>query len=112
VADWEALGDKFCFALYEMHFMWKEIRKELRVTNGWLKPRKLNEITGTPAAQILNDEIQKKRREEQKRKAILEYEQFLKKYFMPIKPPQQHLRRQPKTSFFPPKAPPLNSSNA
>lgn len=33
-----------------MHLLWKDIRRELRITNGWLKPMKLNEITGVPAA--------------------------------------------------------------
>ena len=33
-----------------MHFLWKDIRKELKITNGWLKPRKLFEVTGVPAA--------------------------------------------------------------
>jgi hypothetical protein len=29
----------------------------LKLTNGWLKPRKLIEITGVPAAQILSEEL-------------------------------------------------------
>jgi hypothetical protein len=50
--------------------LWKDIRRELKVTNGWLKPRKLFEITGVPAAQILSEELSKKKKEDLKRKAI------------------------------------------
>ena len=64
-----------------MHFLWKDIRKELKITNGWLKPRKLLEVTGVPAAQILNEELMKKKRDENKKKAIEEYEKFLKKFY-------------------------------
>jgi hypothetical protein len=48
--EYEDIGNKFCVSIYKLHFLWKQIRKELQVTNGWLKPRKLNELTGVPAA--------------------------------------------------------------
>ena len=38
-------------------------------------------MTGVPAAQLLNEELMKKKKEDQKRKAIEVYEQFLKKFF-------------------------------
>jgi hypothetical protein len=44
------VGVKFCQSVFELHFLWKSIRNELKLTNGWLKPRKLIEITGVPAA--------------------------------------------------------------
>ena len=43
-------------AIYEMHFLWKQIRRELQITHGWLKPRTLNEMTGVPAAQLMAEE--------------------------------------------------------
>ena len=40
------------------------------MTNGWLKPRVLNEKTGVPAAQLLQEELAKKKKEEMKLVAI------------------------------------------
>ncbi len=54
--DYPALGYKFTISIYEMHFLWKQIKRELQVTHGWLKPRTLNEMTGVPAAQIIAEE--------------------------------------------------------
>jgi len=42
----------------------------LQVTNGWLKPKVLFEKTGVPAAQLLNEELAKKKKEEAKLAAI------------------------------------------
>jgi len=42
----------------------------LQVTNGWLKPKVLFEKTGVPAAQLLNEELAKKKKEETKLVAI------------------------------------------
>ena len=64
-----------------MHFIWKQIRRELQLTHGWLKPRVLLEKTGVPAAELLNEEIAQKKRLEEKRKAVEQYEQFLKKFY-------------------------------
>ena len=50
VSDYSEVGAKLCHSIYELHFLWKDIRKELRLTNGWLKPRRLLDITGVPAA--------------------------------------------------------------
>jgi hypothetical protein len=55
--EYGEVGSKFCQSIYELHFLWKSIRNELKLTNGWLKPRKLIEITGVPAAQILSEEL-------------------------------------------------------
>jgi hypothetical protein len=35
----------------------KQIEKELALTNGWLKPKLLLEVTGTPAAEKVAQEI-------------------------------------------------------
>jgi hypothetical protein len=48
--DYYTLGTKFCDSVLELYYTWKQIQKELNVTNGWLKPRVLNEKTGIPAA--------------------------------------------------------------
>jgi len=49
-SDYSSVGKKFCSALHEFYFVWKQIERELNVTKGWLKPRVLNEMTGVPAA--------------------------------------------------------------
>ncbi len=48
--DYEEVGIKLCQSIFDLHFLWKSIRNELKLTNGWLKPRKLIEMTGVPAA--------------------------------------------------------------
>mmetsp|Transcript_34725 Transcript_34725/g.53299 ORF Transcript_34725/g.53299 Transcript_34725/m.53299 type:complete len:133 (-) Transcript_34725:5154-5552(-) len=64
-----------------MHFLWKQIKRELQVTHGWLKPRTLNEMTGVPAAQIIAEEAAQVKEEERKKKAIEQYEEFLTVYY-------------------------------
>jgi hypothetical protein len=72
--DYSDIGVKFTMSIYEMHFLWKQIRRELQVTHGWLKPRTLNEMTGVPAAQIMAEEAAQQKEEERKKKAIEQYE--------------------------------------
>jgi hypothetical protein len=48
--NYRNIGAKFAESIYEMHFVWKQIRRELQITNGWLKPRVLFDATGVPAA--------------------------------------------------------------
>lgn len=43
------------------------------MTNGWLKPRVLIEKTGVPAAQLLQEELARKKKDEQKLQAIEQY---------------------------------------
>ncbi len=47
--DYLTVGSKLCDSVFELHCVWQEIQKELNITNGWLKPRLLNEKTGVPA---------------------------------------------------------------
>lgn len=75
------MGSKFVESIYELHFVWKQIKRELQVTNGWLKPKVLFEKTGVPAAQILNEELEKKKKEEKKLAAIQQYQSFLRKFY-------------------------------
>lgn len=64
-----------------MHFVWKQIKRELQITNGWLKPKVLFETTGVPAAQLLAEELDRKKKAELKQQAIEQYQLFLKKYY-------------------------------
>jgi len=52
-------------SLIEYRICLKQIEKELIVSNGWLKPKLLIEVTGTPAAQKMAEE-----QAEMKRKAL------------------------------------------
>lgn len=81
--QYQNVGLQFMLSVYEMHSMWKQIKRELRVTHGWLKPRTLNEMTGVPAAQIRAQEAAQAKEDERKRKAIQQYEDFLKTYYKP-----------------------------
>jgi cytosolic carboxypeptidase protein 2/3 len=62
--EYHEVGSTLCLSIFDLHFLWKSIRNELKLTNGWLKPRKLLEMTGVPAAQLLNEELQKKKKED------------------------------------------------
>lgn len=79
--DYKDMGLKFIMAIYDMHFMWKDIRKELAVTHGWLKPRTLNEMTGVPAAQKIAEEQAMLQKEARKKEAIAKYELFLQTFY-------------------------------
>lgn len=79
--DYKDVGVKFSMAIYEMHSVWKDIQRELQVTHGWLKPRILNIMTGVPAAQIMAEETAQLKEQERKKKAIEQYEQFLRKFY-------------------------------
>lgn len=79
--EYQLVGSKFVESIYELHFVWKQIKRELQITNGWLKPKVLFEKTGVPAAQLLNEELAKKKKEEMKLAAIQQYQTFLKKYY-------------------------------
>ncbi len=48
--DYYCVGTKFCDSILDFYYVWKQIRRELNLTNGWLKPKVLNEKTGVPAA--------------------------------------------------------------
>ena len=64
--DYRGIGSKFAESIYEMHFVWKQIKRELQITNGWLKPKVLFETTGVPAAQLLAQELERKKKAELK----------------------------------------------
>lgn len=67
VDDYYGLGEALLQSLLEYHYVLKDLEKELIITRGWLKPSKLIELTGTPAADVLAKKISKEK-EEMKRK--------------------------------------------
>ena len=64
------IGSSLGKALIQYRICLKQIEKELAVTNGWLKPKLLLEITGTPAAEALAKEVAKKQKAEMKIRMI------------------------------------------
>lgn len=64
------IGESLMKALVEYRFCLKQIEKELIVTQGWLKPRLLLEVTGTPAAKRIADEQAEQIKKEQKQRKI------------------------------------------
>jgi hypothetical protein len=67
------IGESLMKALVEYRFCLKQIEKELIVTNGWLKPKLLLEVTGTPAAQKMADEQAERLKKEEKQRKIEKY---------------------------------------
>ena len=58
--------------------MLKEIEKEIKITNGWLKPFKLIQLTGTLAIEETAKEVRTQKKLEARKKLIEEYENSLK----------------------------------
>lgn len=57
---YQEIGESLVKSLIEYRVLIKQIEKEIALTNGWLKPKLLLEITGTPAAEKLAKEIAQK----------------------------------------------------
>jgi len=57
------IGEALLKSLLEYHYVIKEIEQELIITRGWLKPSKLIEITGTPAAVLLAKKLAEEKQE-------------------------------------------------
>lgn len=90
--DYKDIGLKFTMAIYDMHFLWKDIKRELRITQGWLKPRTLYELTGVPLAQKLAEEAAAVKVQQRKQNAIQQYEEYLRTYYNTRTSP---IKRQP-----------------
>ena len=56
-AEFELIGKCLGLAIYQYEFVNRELEKELQLTRGWLKPKKLLEVTGRTAAENLATEI-------------------------------------------------------
>jgi hypothetical protein len=64
-------------AFNEYRILIKSIEKEIALTNGWLKPKLLLEVTGTPAAEKIANEMAQKVKDDKKRRQIEEYKASL-----------------------------------
>lgn len=56
--DYKDIGEQFIRSIYEYCLLEKQLEKELALTNGWLKPHKLLELTGMSAAERAQKEIE------------------------------------------------------
>lgn len=57
------LGGTFCLSLLEYIYLLRNLEHELLHTNGWLKPSKMKEISGTPAQELLSKRLEEEKRE-------------------------------------------------
>ncbi len=64
-------------SLIEYKLCLKSIEKELQICNGWLKPKLLIDVTGTPAAQKMAEEQEEARRKALKLRKMEAYMQNL-----------------------------------
>lgn len=76
--DYYELGRMVLVALEEYHLVLKKLEKELIVTNGWLKPYRLFEVTGVLAADELAKEIAAKKKSEKAKKRMEETNEIAK----------------------------------
>ena len=53
LSDLGQIGEEICKSLLEYTILLKSLEKELQMTNGWLKPSKFKEVSGTPAVQLV-----------------------------------------------------------
>lgn len=58
------LGQDIGKSLLEYTILLKSLEKDLQLTNGWLKPSKFKEISGTPALQLLTKKLEIERKEQ------------------------------------------------
>ena len=66
--DYFSIGVSLLHSLLQYTFMLKQIEKEMIVTKGWLKPSKLIQLTGIPAAELLKKQINHENAEEKRKK--------------------------------------------
>jgi hypothetical protein len=65
--EYYRLSEALLEALLEYHYVLKSIEQELLITKGWLKPSRLVALTGTPAADLLaqqlaNEKLERRRK--------------------------------------------------
>lgn len=68
VEDFKNLGSALLASLQKYQQILQEIQKELELTRGWLKPKRLLEVTGKTAQEVLRQEA-KERKQVSKRKS-------------------------------------------
>ena len=71
------IGRELAHTLNTYCFLEKELERELKFTNGWLKPSRLKEITGKPAAEALRERIEEERKEEKKKQRQERFNKFI-----------------------------------
>ena len=59
----EELASQLMFALLEYTSLLRQIEKEMFLNHGWLKPSQLKALTGTPAQEVLEREMEKQKRD-------------------------------------------------
>jgi len=74
VRDYFALGEVLLSSLLEYHYLLKGLEKEMLVTKGWLKPSRLIELTGAPAADILERKIVKDKEDMRRKNNIMVFQ--------------------------------------
>ena len=58
------VGEEICKSLLEYMILLKSLEKELQLTNGWLKPSKFKEVSGTPAILVHRKKLEMEKREQ------------------------------------------------
>lgn len=75
--DYFSIGEVFLDSLVEYHYVLKSIENELVITKGWLKPSKLIELTGTPAAVVLARKLAQEKEESKKKMRMSKLKKML-----------------------------------
>lgn len=67
--NFSEIGQEICKSLLEYTVLLKSLEKELQLTNGWLKPSKFKEVSGTPALLLLNKKLEMDKKEQKMQEA-------------------------------------------
>ena len=76
---YRAIGASVAHTLNDYRTCLAQIRSEMVQSRGWLKPIRLKEITGAPAAEVLANEMKEKRRKEKRDAYIRNYDERVAK---------------------------------
>ncbi len=76
--DYATIGEALLMSMLEYHYLLKEIEKELVITRGWLKPSKLKQLTGTPAADLLARKIAQQKEEAKRKQRVSKIKSVLR----------------------------------
>ena len=76
-ADYHEIGHNFLQTLNDYRLCLAQIRQEMIESKGWLKPIKLKEITGIPAAEVIAKELREERLAKKKQDFIRKYHERL-----------------------------------
>ena len=97
--DYREIGVNFLQTLNDYRLCLESIRKEMIESKGWLKPIKLKQITGTPAADVITKELREERIAKKKQDFIQKYHSRLVKQHgaknLPTQTERGSIERQP-----------------